>query len=450
MLNLNELIKEKLLDPEFYPRVFKEAENFINFDNYQAKILAEKLDEELALSSGTRLSDIEKKYQILISKLRFSALPFYTEKEIESFFEKEIFYALASEEFDIQDKLKAKMLDIVVTERDNFKRILSNALIRNKQIIAKAPSMVDNEKTPSTVSEWFKDYIQNVGTGVLDRLKQSQYFTNSPNFRNLSEDNKKKLKQLFNLYEWLKLSSLTPEGYEETITFVGKDGDLYSLESGQIVNLSKSLKPSSISHVSVDTTPTRPAITQRKAVPLPPYDALNQLYQTYHQQEANFRSLETEVLSKTSGQLIQIKQELVNALKLKDKNKTIAILRILARQGVLANILKETPSWHEGMIRYLKIKYAKLVPEAEVNKMAGNFGDIVNTPEVLSEFLQYILKEKINLSESESALVGLDLSETLAKRGEEKLNQMILGNQETGQFEWVKNKVENGQLVSEL
>lgn len=77
--------------------------------------------------------------------------------------------------------------------------------------------MIDSKEKLPTVGNWVKDYNSVLGTGVIDKLKRTQYLTNGKNIKNLNEKEKKKIRILLDLYERLKLSSLTLEGLEEDI-----------------------------------------------------------------------------------------------------------------------------------------------------------------------------------------------------------------------------------------
>lgn len=180
------------------------------------------------------------------------------------------------------------------------------------------------------------------------------------------------------------------------------------------------------------------------------YDKLQKNYNNYKTQIPIFQGLENKLLEKTGGQLMRIKEELVLALKAGDKNQVVAALRILAKQVILGNILKDSTLWQKTIIEYIKNKYTAQLSQVELNQLIKNFPRLANTTSVISEFLQYLLKTRLKLSEPESALVSVDLIDILNQKGDKKYVGIITGNTETGEFEWVKNRVENGELVSEV
>ena len=68
------------------------------------------------------------------------------------------------------------------------------------------------------------------------------------------------------------------------------------------------------------------------------------------------------------------------------------------------------------------------------------------TSAAISEFLQYLLREKLRLDENTSALIGVEIGQLMG--GE--YQGVAYGNPDNGNFEWEKNKIENGCLVSEI
>lgn len=180
------------------------------------------------------------------------------------------------------------------------------------------------------------------------------------------------------------------------------------------------------------------------------YAKLQKTYNNYKTQIPLYQGLENKLLEKTQGQLMGIKEELVLALKAGDKNQVIAALRILAKQGILGNILKDSPLWQKTIIEYIKNKYATQLSQVELNQLIKNFPRLSNAPAVFSEFLQYLLKARLKLSENESALVCVDIIDIFNQKGENKFAGIITGNADIGEFEWARNRVVDGELVSEV
>ena len=143
--------------------------------------------------------------------------------------------------------------------------------------------------------------------------------------------------------------------------------------------------------------------------------------------------------AKMGSDPVELKKQLVNALKIKDVGKTVAILLILAREGRLQAALKEGPNWRETVKSYASEKY-----NAEVVKQF--IDDNSTHPIVMSEFLQYLLQQRLGLTENESAMIGMELGDRMG----EEYRTMAYADEKEGEFRWVKNRVEKGKLVQEL
>jgi len=446
MMDLKETTIRKLLDPEFSEKVFKQAYDLVCFIDRQTREMAELLAQKLALDSDRELSSLEKEYSVLVSRLRFAALNHYTEAEIISFFKTRIYDALGLEEFSVRQRLKAKLLEILITERDAFKAQLREALTKNNQQIPVSQLVINKQNVPSTVQNWFRDYNIQVGMEAVSKVKQVQYFVDSPNFKKLSEEDKIKLKQLFNLFEWLKFSSLTPAGLEESITIVDENGNVMSMDEGRLVRLYRPVRRVPDKRTAIKPVLPTSSITEKALPSTDPFELLKQKYQVYRQQREPVLKLEDKILVRTEGDLEAIKRELATASRNNDKNSVVACVKILARQKILASSLKENQSWWQAVADYVEKKYTKQYKPKEIKQAISNLKLEPATPAILSEFLQYLLKEKLRLSENDSALVGVEIGQLLGG----VYQSLAYGNPETGNFEWIKNKIENNKLVSEV
>lgn len=440
MLDLKKTTKNQLLDPVFSQEVFKEANEATLFIGRHTKELAEFFVQQLDLDNyDQELSSLEKEYLVWVSKLRFAVLTQYSDREVESFFEQRIYDAAGLEELDIWEVTRIKLIDVLIENRDVYKDRLRKALLRNIQPVpAQFAMVISNNKLESNVKNWFRDYFSQVGTEETDKLKQAQYFSNSPNFIKLADKDKEKLKILIHLYHRLGISSWTPEGVEETMTMMDKNGQLFDLQDGIFVRMDKETsKP-----LLKEKEPVSPV---SQVSPIDPMELLKQKYQTYRTQRQPVLKLEDGILVKTQGDVENIKKELAVASRNNDENRVVACLKILARQKVLQTALVGNPAWFEAVSNYIAPKYGQQYEPEEVTAALSNLKMNPTTPAAVSEFLQYLLIEKLGLSQDASALVGVEIGQILG----DEYQGLAYGNQETGSFEWTKNKIESEKLVSE-
>lgn len=161
----------------------------------------------------------DKKYQDILIKLKWTALPKMKNKEIIDLFSLKFTGIFEIENYDVWIKLQNKIVNsIFYEERDDFKKEIKNALLKNQEIITSKKIIVSDKLVNPTVANWLKDYNINVGTNLVNKEKDAQYLTYSDNIKKIdNQDEKNKLKILFNLYQKLKFSSLTMDGIEEDI-----------------------------------------------------------------------------------------------------------------------------------------------------------------------------------------------------------------------------------------
>jgi hypothetical protein len=156
--------------------------------------------------------------------------------------------------------------------------------------------------------------------------------------------------------------------------------------------------------------------------------------------------LEDGILVRTQGEVEQIKKELAVASRNDEKNKVIACVKIMARQKALITALRDNPAWLEAVSGYIVSKYGQQYNPEDVTAALSNIKMDLTAPAALSEFLQYLLKDKLKMGENDSALVGVEIGQLLG----DQYQGLAYGSQETGSFEWTKNKIEDQRLVSEV
>lgn len=125
---------------------------------------------------------------------------------------------IEEDKYSYQNDLISKNLEanirliLLYNEQDIFKNKLQDILINNEEIFTESKIVSEDKKIKPTLANWFKVYHEAVGTGSTNRLKMAEFFSKNKNFQALTEPEQAKLKMIFDLYEKLKLSSLTPEG----------------------------------------------------------------------------------------------------------------------------------------------------------------------------------------------------------------------------------------------
>ena len=213
MDNQNKKTKS-LLDDDGIKLVESSVKNIIFYDDQKKAFEFSSLLNKAFVSNIQELkenNDIFNFYKEAIIKLKFIALPLLSENEILELLSKYFIWQFKIEYYDLIEKFKNKLLYIIVyEERDRFKASVKRMLQENDLIITR-------EATRKTIKDWLNDYNSNLGLGVTDKLKRTQYLIDLKRIKNLEDPEIEKLKLLFNFYELLKLSSLSPAGFDEEV-----------------------------------------------------------------------------------------------------------------------------------------------------------------------------------------------------------------------------------------
>jgi len=448
MLDLDQFKTSQLHEPATLEKVKKEVADIVFYQDIdRALVLVEQIELKLGIQlDDEKISATQDEYLGFLKILRFLSLPVLPEEEIKNLLQRHLADVLDVENFDIVERLERKFLVLPWDYRDQVKKDFQQALHNNSQRLTGKKIGAEGREAPPTIANWLKNFVRNFGTEKVDKLKKVQYLTSDPNVSALNGREKAKVTNLLNLYISLKISSLSPEGTDSFITYIDEDGRIKSLENGRIVDLGISTAPGAEkAGVPVKRElPSRLDIP-KTAAPLDPLELLKQKYLTYRRQREKVLKQEDEILVKTQGEAEDIKKELATASRQNEKVRVIACLKILARQKKLINSLKENPAWFEEVINYIASKYGRQYKPEEVTAALSNLKMNSTTPAAVSEFLQYLLREKLKMNGNDSALIGVEVGQLLGKQ----FQGIAYGNQETGNFEWTENIIKDQKLISE-
>jgi len=176
------------------------------------------LDKMLAPDLERQDTELYKKFKLFKVKFGFLAISLLPEKDFFNLFENYFKVALIIPYYNLWENLKKYLIAMSdYDERDRIKLQLKNILIKNKAKITKINLFFNQKEVTGTLENWLRDYHSNLGTGPVDKLKFEQYFIASANIKRLNQEEREKLKTIFQFYERLKLSSKTPLGFEEEI-----------------------------------------------------------------------------------------------------------------------------------------------------------------------------------------------------------------------------------------
>lgn len=191
-----------------------------------------------------------ERYQDLILQIKWLTLFWLSEREILALFEENFTKIFELESFDIWEKVRVKLIFISFCEdRDELKKKIIEALLRNKENFTSQILIQGDKKHKPTIGNWLFLLNSLLGTNPLSRLKIAQFLVSDSNVKKLNPKEKENFRVLINLYEKLKLSSSTLEGFEEDIPVneegkngVIREGIFYPENEKAIFNYRKAIK----------------------------------------------------------------------------------------------------------------------------------------------------------------------------------------------------------------
>lgn len=220
----------KLLNSDFIESVRDVAAKIIKFnDQKKAFGLSNSLKQVFDENKNELQKTVEvyEFYKRVIIKLKFIALPLLEVEDILNLVENYFTWQLRITDYNFLEKLKSKLIFTnIFAERDKIKEKIKNSLLKNTEIISK-------NATIKTIAGWLKDYNVKLGMEIVDKLKRTEYLINLNRDKNINPVDLENIKKLFNIYESLKLSSFTAEGFEEEIPIV-LNNKLYIFRQGQL------------------------------------------------------------------------------------------------------------------------------------------------------------------------------------------------------------------------
>ena len=219
----------KLNDPAVFESLKKWVQDAITFNKMKdAFWFANIMESALAEQRGVVFpgSEMARKYEELIARARWVAIPLLSDNEIVSLFEKSLRVILFDADYDLWEVLSTKLVALLMLEdRDALKQKIVYSLLKNQEIIISNNFQLEGKTVPATVENWMREYVRFVGNGSLDKLKQAQYLVESKNFTGLDAQERAGILKLIHFYERCRLSSLTLQGLEDVIPVPAEIGE---------------------------------------------------------------------------------------------------------------------------------------------------------------------------------------------------------------------------------
>jgi hypothetical protein len=332
MLDITQLNKIDINSPQVFLEIKeKVADIMLHFETKEAKILYDFINEKLVKNKNIYQA---KEYSKILSQLRFLDLYFLSDNEIVGLYQKDFGKILEYyEDYNPFSVLRLKLLNMSLRNRDEFKKRVVLALLNNREIITKnALFFVKGGKSePPSIANWIRDYTKIAGGGVFTNIAKANYFIKSKNYLALSDEEEQKVKVLLNFYFRLQLSSLTPQGLENDLVFIDKDGKTKILSEGKIIDTSRVTMSANepIASRKIVKTGVKEEVTAESA------------NVSVEAEQELAKILEEEINQDTNGDFEQLVQVLNQSVNIGAREEIEAVLQILRKQGKINDIYKK-------------------------------------------------------------------------------------------------------------
>lgn len=321
---------------------------------------------------------------------------------------------LESENYDLVAQFKKKLTTIeIIEERDELRRLLREALAVSETELTATPAEGGKEKSPRAIKEWLALYNEAVGAGKTDSVKRSEFLSGKLTSV-LSEQERRRVEKLTKFFDYLKLSSLDPEGVPEELEADFTD-EVYFLRDGKV----ERVEPFEDEFV-------------RKA---------SELFDAYRQDMALRAGepgpLEQQALAEAEKQGMtkeKAKTLIQDALKYNSApvaTSVLAALQTIFRAGQIGDFL--------GTLGTHLANYAQAAHAGDtetLNRRMALLKMDAHLPGVLELFLKIVLMERLGLSSSHAAAVSARLIARLPQDQRAGYLDIAYYDMESGEFKW--------------
>ncbi len=396
-----------------------------------------------------------RRCQQMIDLSKIIASTTVPDKELVSLIDKYIKTLLGSEDIDLWDKFREKLRSILILEdRDALKQEMRERLLKNETIITKQKLILGGNLVDGSVSNWLRYYNSALGIGIVGNIKLREFIEGDKNIEKLLPEERRRVEKLFYFYEKLKRSSFSFEGIEDQILV--DDGKTQGwIQEGEftIYKPSAQLKK----RLSIANDILRRAlggdyykffggekIIEEKDKPADDgtsKDKKDQLLSNYRVASIDWGRVQ-ETAKKIQSQFKRFdvfRKNFHGAINRRDKERILASLLVLAKQGKLDEIFEIDEKIRDIFAQHLQKKFSE--------KLAQHFLQNLRDPVYISYFLQHLLKDILKLDENESAVIAIKLANELKRAGDKEYLAIAYGDLSDGTFKWKTIIEEDAKLT---
>ncbi len=419
MLESTDITLQSVADPAFQSRlaaaITEYQNNYLVGDAHEVFVALERVLADQALPDADVLK--EKLHDEFIL-LMYLSLPLLDEAQVLQLLGQHLMLALTHD--IIVEELIGRRLDLYYdTELDSVqtRKILEAISHNDEMVIAQGLTATGDTHT---VSDWIKRLLGTHGSSkAINTLEIIQFLESQPG---LSAEPKQKdlVRRVLLLYA--RVQSVFVTGIMDVLFMPLQEQ--YALIDAESNTTGKPAQKKSVD--------------DGRALTL-----LKSRYTRYRQSQAGVLAEEDRLMATTRGDIQNLKQALAAASREGSPETLVAALKILCHQDALVSALQSSKAWLTATANYIEQKYDGRGTAANIQKASRAIQAGQVTPQVVSEFLQYLLIEKLKMTGNDAALVGVHIGQLLGGEYE----QMAYGNQDTGHFEWAQHEITEQGLV---
>src|SRR3989344_5804250 len=184
--------------------------------------------------------DVSAIYHRYITQAKFIGLALAPARDIRSLFSQQLSAAFAIPEYDIVAKVKERLRAEPYEDRDELRKIMREALIEGTSELTRMKITTNAGDLPGTVGNWIKDYLREAGTEQREAMKRAQYLSGGANLKRLAPEERERVKKFIELFEYLTLSSISAEGFEDD-SYADTDRGIQYYQGGNLVEIGEDI-----------------------------------------------------------------------------------------------------------------------------------------------------------------------------------------------------------------
>lgn len=363
-----------------------------------------------AIGAALKQLDIEPEarpeYETARRDAWFAAVPLLSDQAVVDGLRDYALDILFEEDYNISAALREKLAGIfVLEERDQLRGKLRDALLSAAGTVSEKIALPDGTRE-GTPEQWLMFYLDRVGGAAPDTLKRSEFLAGRAVVQ-LPGPKQKILRQFLELFDYLRLSSLTAAGYEEDL-IADFDDKLLMMSGGKVVQID-------------------PAQDELMSKTMP--QLMSGLKQIWARQAAELTEMEQEARKTAEAmppdKAIAALTEMLEGRAGKDPKGALTAVYAAVQGGVKSFMEKIYPALERA-----------LAARSSAAQFAETLKLTPASPPAFQLFLKTLFEEKLGLASGYAAALAARLAGALGESDKKTYRTIAYYDFESGEFKW--------------